>query len=176
MVLNIEGLSKNEIKAVADLEFSKKYFFRKADISQHFKNRKQLSNTLFTLKKKGRILKLGRDKYYLVPIKARKGMWFESPIIITDEMMDGKDYFIGGWYAAHYWHLTDQVPMQVDIFTTRRQGKTKVMNMRFVFHRTTKKRIERESIKGTTEGHEFRIMSKEESRRWMRPRRSVLRS
>ena len=172
----MKGLSKNEIKAVADLEFGKKYFFRKADISQHFKDRKQMSNTLFTLKKKGRILKLGRDKYYLVPIKARKGRWFESPIIIADEMMDGKDYFIGGWYAAKYWRLTDQVPMQVDIFTTRRQGKTKMMNMRFVFHRTTKKRIERESVKQTAEGHGFRIISKEESRRWMRPRRSVLRS
>jgi len=102
----------------------------------------------------------------LVPIKARYGTWTDHPLIVANEIMDGEKYYIGGWYAAYYWKLTDQVPMQVDIYTTRRQGKTNILNTRFVFHRTTKKNIKKAVTKKIGE-HNFRIMSKENSKKWM---------
>jgi predicted transcriptional regulator of viral defense system len=167
----MEGLSKKEMEIVSTLEFYQMYFFRTDEIDRLASNRTQRYNIIKSLIKKKRIIKLNKRKFYLIPIKARTGTWLEDPLIIADEMMESKDYFIGGWYAAHYWHLTDQVPMQVDIYTTRRQGKAKVMNKRFVFHRTTKKNISRLSAKERLGGHSFFIMPKEESRRWIRSRR-----
>lgn len=166
----MKGLSKKEIKVIADLEFQKKYYFTTDNIKDHFKNKKQMINTVYTLRKKARIIKLNRNKYFLVPIKARHGKWTDNEMIIADEICNSKDYFIGGWAAANYWQLTEQIPMQVDIYTTRRQGKTNILNTRFVFHRTTKKNIEK-AVKREIREHNFRIMSRENSKKWMKSRK-----
>lgn len=166
----MKGLSKKEIQVIADLEFRKKYYFATKDIKHHFKNKKQMINIVYTLRKKGRIIKLNKYKYFLVPIKARTGKWTDNPIIITDEILNGEDYYIGGWYAAHYWKLTEQIPMQVDIYTTKRQGKKKILNVRFVFHRTTEKNLEK-AVTEKIENHPFRILNKEDSKKWMKSRK-----
>jgi predicted transcriptional regulator of viral defense system len=165
----MEPLSKKEIEVISNLEFEQKYFFTRADIKSHFKKKQQITDFVFGLKKKKRILRINRAKYYLVPIKARSGAWSENSFIVADEICNGKGYFIGGWSAAKYWGLTDQIPMQVDIYTTRRQGKYKIMNMRFVFHRTTKKKIG-SAISKKIEGHLFRICTKDNSREWFKQR------
>ena len=59
--------------------------------------------------------------------------------------------------------------MQVDVYTTRRQGKKEVLNKRFMFHRTTKKRIDN-AVKKDVEGHPFFIQNKEDSKRWIKSR------
>lgn len=162
----MRGLSKKEIEIISWLEFNQKYFFSSEDIDEFSKNRTQRYNSIKNLLKKKRIVKLNRTKYFLIPIKAKSGSWAEHPFIIADEACSGKDYFIGGWAAASYWNLTDQIPMQTDIYTTRRQGKKIILNKRFVFHRTTKKRINR-VVTEIIRDHEFRIQSKEDTKKWM---------
>ena len=163
----MENLSKNEIKIISDLEFRQKYFFTRDDIRKHFDTDTKVTKTIYHLRRKGRIEKLNSFKYYLIPIKARTGRWTENPYIIADEIFNGKDYFIGGWAAAHYWGLTDQVPMQFDIWTTRRQGKTKILGVRFNFHRTTTRRIKKAVIKHVG-NHPFRIQDFESTRKWFK--------
>jgi len=158
-----------EIKVVADLEFRKKQYFTTDDIEKHFANNKQMINTIYTLRKKGRIVKLSKKKYFLIPIKARKGKWTDDPFTIADEMFDGKNYFIGGWAAANFWRLTDQIPLQIDIYTTQRQGKINILNNRFVFHRTTKNKVNKSITKKSSE-HDFKIISKKEAEKWMKLR------
>ena len=170
-MLKMSGISKNELKLVSDIEFRKKYYFSRQEIRHHFLNQKQMTNTIYTMRKKGRIIRLSKTKYFLVPIKARQGKWTDYPLIISDEMFNGQDYFVGGWYAAHYWKLTDQIPMQVDVFTTKRQGKINLLNSRFVFHRTTAQRIKTKSIVREIGKHHFKILSKREATKWMKSRR-----
>ena len=57
--------------------------------------------------------------------------------------------------------------MQIDIYTTRRQGKYNFMNMRFIFHRTTKNKI-KSAIKKEIEGHQFYIQNKETTEKWFK--------
>jgi len=166
----MRSLSKKEVQLIADLEFRQQYYFTREDIASHFANKKQLTDTLYKLKKKGRILRLNRNKYYLIPIKAREGAWADHPLIVADELMNGKDYVIGGWYAAYYWGLTEQVPFQVDIYTTKRQGAVKMLGKRFVFHRTTPARVERGEVQNLA-GHPFRIVTKAEAERWLQSRK-----
>lgn len=163
----MKGLSKTEMHVAANLEFEGKYYFTRSDIENLFVDKRQMINVLYTLRKKGRIYRLNKNKYFLVPIKARSGKWTDHPLIVADEMMDGKDYYIGGWYAAYYWQITDQIPMQVDIFTTRRQGKMALMNKRFVFHRTTQKNL-RKGILQKIEQHYFRILNKNDAKKWLK--------
>jgi predicted transcriptional regulator of viral defense system len=166
----MEGLSKKEVEIISNLEFEKKYFFRGNYISKFTKNKIQRYNTIKSLVKKKRIIRINRHKYYLIPIKAKTGSWSESTYIIADELCDGKDYFIGGWAAANYWRLTDQIPMRFDIYTTRRQGVKKILNANFIFHRTSAKRV-KNAVSEKFLNHDFRILSKEESKEWLKQRR-----
>lgn len=165
----IIGLSKKEIEIVASLEFHENYFFVINDVKQFFENKTQQYNVIKNLIRKKRIVKLNREKYYLIPIKAKSGTWSEHPHIIADEIFNGKDYFIGGWGAANYWRLTDQIPFRYDIYTTKRQGRTNVLNTRFVFHRTTQNKVNR-AVTKKIEKHPFRILNKKEMKKWMKLR------
>lgn len=171
MMLNLgvcfmQGLSKKEIEIISWLEFHKRYFFTVVEIEQFAKNKTQRYNIIKNLVKKKRIIKLNRQKYYLVPIKAKSGSWAEHPFILIDEICDGKEYIIGGWGAANYWHLTEQIPMGYDVYTTRRQGKVGVLNTRILFHRSSRKRIEKAVIKDI-QGHPFRVEPKQDSLKWI---------
>lgn len=163
------GLSKKEVEIIAWLEFYKKYFFTTEDIKDFFNSKQQRYNIIKNLIKKKRIFKLNKSKYYLVPIKAKTGGWIEHPFILADEIMDGKDYFIGGWTAANHYRLTDQIPFRTEVFSTKRQGKTKILNAGFIFRRTTHKKIER-AVTMNIEGHSFRMMNKKEMKKWMKLR------
>lgn len=166
----MEGISKKEMEIIANLEFEQRYFFTRSDIRKFFEIDQHLSDFIFGLKKKGRIIRINREKYYLIPIKARSGAWSEHPFIVADEICNSKNYVIGGWAAAKYWKLTEQVPAQIDIYTTKRQGTYKIMNMRFVFHRTTSQKIDN-GIKKSIENHQFIIIPKEKAKQWHKKRK-----
>ncbi|MBU1973982.1 MAG: hypothetical protein KKH52_01145 [Nanoarchaeota archaeon] len=165
----MEGLSKKEIELISSLEFDKKYFFTAKIVDKFAKDKTQRYNIIKHLLKKKRIIKLNRTKYFLIPVKAKTGGWSEHPFIVIDEMMNKKDYVVGGWAAAHYWRLTDQIPFQYDIYTTKRQGQVKLFHVRIVFHRTTKEKVERGVVE-TVSSHPFRIVSKKEMKKWMKLR------
>ena len=57
-MLKMSGISKNELKLVSDIEFRKKYYFSRQEIRHHFLNQKQMTNTIYTMRKKGRIIRL----------------------------------------------------------------------------------------------------------------------
>ncbi len=166
MVLALEPLSGAEMELVSSLEFHKKYFFTSADVDSIAGSRMKRYNIIKNLRRKKRIVRLNRNKYYLIPVRAKGGYWSEHPFVLVDEMMDGKDYFIGGWAAANHWGLTEQIPMRTDVYTTRRQGKVEVLNSRIVFHRSTRRRVESAIIERVAD-HPFRVLPKEESRKWL---------
>jgi len=163
----MKGLSKQEIKVIAELEFYQKYYFTKDDIRHHFNNPGEIKDFVYHLKKKGRIVKVNRIKYYLVPIKAKSGKWSDDPFVIADEICNGKDYFIGGWAAASYWHLTEQIPMRIDVYTTRRQGKARILNTNFVFHRTSKRMAAR-AIRRKIGKKKFKMAPKSVMEEWIK--------
>jgi len=173
VINKIRSLSQKEVEIIAWLEFYQKYFFTIKDISQFFKNKKQRYNIIQKLIQKKRIINLNKEKYYLIPIKARTGGWSEDSFILADEIFNGKDYFIGGWSAANYWRLTDQIPFWVEVFTTKRQGKKEILNTRFIFRRTTPEKIKKAIIKKLNK-HPFKIMSRREMKKWMKSRQSLV--
>jgi len=159
------NLSKRAVKVISDLEFQQKYYFTKKDIRKHFDSDKQLVDFIYNQRKNKRILKLNKDKYFLIPIKARYNVWTDNPFIVADEIMNGKNYYIGGWSASKYWKLTDQIPMQIDVYSPNKYGKMQVMNKRYVFHRIRGEALKK-GIKKKIEGHQFIILKKGESEKW----------
>lgn len=170
--IRIKSLSQKQVEVIAWLESYEKYFFTGESIKQFFTNKKNFYNFIHRLLAKKRIIKINRNKYYLVPIKARSGGWAEDGFIIADEIMNGRDYFIGGWSAANYWDLTDQIPFRIEIYSTKRQGRRKIFNTEFVFRRTTHNKIKKAVTKKIS-NHTFKIMNKREMEKWMKLRESA---
>ena len=162
-------LSDRAITVISDLEFQQKYYFKKSDIRKHFTGDKQLYDFIYNQRKNGRIIKLNKDKYFLVPIKARYRKWTDHPLVVADEIMNGKDYYVGGWYAAYYLKMTDQIPMQVDIYSPNKYGKQRIMNKRYVFHRIRKEALQK-GIKQNVQGHQVIILKKSEAKAWLSKR------
>lgn len=162
-----KGVSNKEMKVIAELEFNEKRYFVRKDIKHLFKNNKEMTNSIYRLVKKGRVVRLNKDKYYLVPVKARLGRWTDEPFIVIDETMNGKDYFIGGWASANYWRLTDQIPFRYDVYTTRRQGEYNILGIKIIFHRTSRKKIKKAVIR-SIKNHNFSILNRMEMKKWMK--------
>lgn len=163
---NIKSLSEQEVRVIADLEFHEKRFFTRENIKHHFDSISKISYIIHRLKTKKRIVKLNRNKYYLIPIQSRTGRWSEEAFIIADEMMNGKEYYIGGWASAYYWKLTDQIPMKIEIFTNKRGGFAKILTETFIFKKTTQKRINN-AVTKKIKMHEFKILNKKDTIKWL---------
>jgi len=166
---DITSLSKKEVEIIAELESKKMYYFSRRDIKHHFDSESKLRYALHRLISKKRIFNLNKNKYFLVPIKARYGRWTDDSFRIADEIFNGKDYYIGGWSAANYWRLTDQIPFKIEVFTNKRNGTFDVLSTKFIFKKTTQKRIDHAVIRKIGE-HSFRILGKKETKKWMNSR------
>lgn len=165
----MKGLSGKELELVSFLELKEKYFFTRDDVRRFFKNENEMNVYLHRLKEKKRIIKLNKTKYFLIPVKAFKGFWAEHPFVIVDEIFNGKNYFIRGMAAAHYWGLVDQIPTVVEVACTNKQGMKKMFGFTIIF-----KRIRPVSMKGfvkkNTGKHPFRVMSKKGVEKWLKSR------
>ncbi len=161
-----KGLSEKEIEVVSYLELKKKYFFTLNEISRFFKNKNEQGVYIFRLRKKSRIIKLNKNKYFLVPIKAIGSKWSEHPFIIIDEMMNSRNYCIVGKAAAYYWKLIEQIPFSFEVWNTKKHGKIKIFNVEIGFKKHKISELPK-SIERKIEDHKFLIATKEESKKWI---------
>jgi len=161
-----KGLSQKELEFISQLELKKKYFFTRGDIKSHFSSDNEMNVYLHRLKKKGRIIKLNKSKYFLIPVKAVNGKWSEHPFILIDETMNGKEYCIAGKAAAHYWKLIDQIPFEFLVYNTKKHALLTVFNARLHFRKRRKKNFPR-NVARKMHGHSFTIATKQESRQWI---------
>jgi predicted transcriptional regulator of viral defense system len=172
-IVEIKGLSKREVQIIASLEFNQKYFFTKEDIKDFFSNKNTLYRGIQKLLAKKRIIKINQKKYYLIPIKARLGVWTEDDYIVVDEICNSGEYYIGGWASANYWRLTDQIPFWIDVFTTNKRGRKRILNKGIIFHQIRKVDKSKYIIKNIQD-HEFKILSRKESKKWLKLRQYML--
>lgn len=159
----MNGISGREIEVISYLELEGKRFFERKDIRKFFMSDNEMNVYMHRLMMKGRVVKISKNKYYLVPIQAYHSKWSEHPFIVIDELFDGKGYCIGGRGAAHYWGITEQIPADIEVFSRTRQGKKVFFGFVIRFRRV--RRMPRH-VRKKINGHNFLIASKEESRRW----------
>ena len=165
----VSGLSKKELEIVSFLELEERFFFTRADIGRFFCSEHLLSVFLYRLKKKGRIRKINRSKYYLIPVRARGGHWSEHPFIIVDEIFNGEGYYISGMAAAHYWGLIEQLPTKVEVKCTGKQGRRSVFGVDIIFRRQRAGAL-KNFVKREVQGRGFLISSKEATKKWLESR------
>ena len=159
----MKGISGKELEAISFLELEGKRFFSKADVSRFFGSPGEMAVYIHRLVRKGRVVKIARDRYYLVPIQAYQGKWSEHPYIVIDEVFNGRGYVIGGKSAANYWGFVEQIPSVIDVFSRTRQGRKEMFGFTIRFRRV--RNLPR-STTGRVKGHQFIIATEGVSKRW----------
>lgn len=159
------SLSEKELKFISKLELKERYFFTRDNIRANFTSDNEMNVYIHRLKTKGRIIKLNKTKYFLVPVKAVGNNWSEHPFIIIDEIMNGENYCIVGKAAANYWKLIEQIPFEFEVYNTKKHGIIKIFNVRLNFKKRREKNLPKR-VKRSIYNHFFIIASKEESKKW----------
>jgi predicted transcriptional regulator of viral defense system len=153
-------LGNTELKLILTLEEEGRSIFTTADAHRILKSTRDSINTaLYRLRKKGRVEKIERGKYLLIPAKAGyKGKWAEVPFVIANYLV--RPYYIGFASALNYWGMTEQIPSVTFVVTTKRKKNIEFGPLTFKFVTITKKRFF-----GTTEekiGNDTFIVSDKE--------------
>lgn len=101
-----------------------------------------VKHILMNLAKKGRLQRIEKGKYLLVPEEAGiEGFWAEEPWVIVPHLV--KEYYIGFWTAMNYWGMTEQIPYTVFVATTKQKKKSSIKfgGQRFQFITLSKKKF-----------------------------------
>jgi len=167
---NIKGLSGKEMEMVSYLELKEKFFFKRDDVRKFFKTDNEMNVYIHRLKSKGRIRKLNKSKYYLIPVRAYEGYWSENPFIIIDEIFNGKNYYIAELAAAFFWSLIEQIPTNVVVYCKNKQGKMDIFNFTLIFKR---KRTLGDFVEKRIKGHKVLVQSKESVKKWLKEYRRM---
>ena len=111
-----------------------------------------LRKTLFRLCRKGRLTRLKRGVYLLVPAKAGlSGGWMEHSLIIGAHL--ASPYYIGFWNALNFHALTEQVPVTVSVVTKKRLKSRTVLSTGYNFITVPRKQFfgfEKKEVAGST--------------------------
>lgn len=156
------SLGPNELKLLFTLEEQGKTAFRFEDARRILKTSSpSIKNVLYRLKRKGRIEKIEKGKYLLIPAKAGyKGIWSEHSFLILPHLLDS--YYVGFYSALNYWGMTEQVPSMVLVATTARKKELEYGFTRYKFITLSKKKFFG-LVEEEISGGKFKISSKEKT-------------
>ena len=82
-------------------------------------SRESLRVVLLRLEKKGKIERIEKGKYLIIPLGAEKGKYTLHEFVIGSTLI--KPYSIAYWSALNYYGLTEQIPTTVFLQTTARK-------------------------------------------------------
>jgi predicted transcriptional regulator of viral defense system len=162
MVTKEVVLGSNELRLLFTLEEKEKMIFTSNDAYEILGTSHSLvKNVLYRLRKKGRIEKIEKGKYLLIPAKAGyNGSWSEIPYLLARYLI--QPYYIGFWSALNFWGMTEQTPRTVFVATIKRKRDFIYYSTKFEFVTLSKRKffgfVEQE-----ISGGKFWVSSKEKT-------------
>ncbi len=134
-----KGLGGKESLLLLSLARKGKKIFTIGDAGKIVKKPKK---TVFSLARKGWILRLKRGLYALVPLEI--GPKGASAFTVHNFVIAScltKPYYVGYWTALNYYGLTDQVPRTVFVAALKPKKSVKILSTEFCFVKLVKKKF-----------------------------------
>lgn len=124
-----------ELKALFEMEE------READLVSIAELRKKLKLSAIQVRKlasrlvrKKRLIRLKRGLYLFAPMKAGKeGYWTEDSLASVPRFMEGKEHYVSFWAALNHYGLNEQIPIVIQIVTTKQQRNFEALQTRYEF-------------------------------------------
>lgn len=117
------------VKTIELLNYLKKYVVFDTLVLENRlnKNRKYTNLVLYRLNKSGWIHKIERNKYTV----------YEDPFLLASHII--WPAYISGWNALKYYSLTEQVPHNISVLTTKNKKNIKLDNVKIIFKKVRAK-------------------------------------
>lgn len=124
-------LGEKEIELLSTIEREKKMEFVMEDAAAILPttSRQVIRNMLSNLARKGRIKRIKKGSYLLVPFR-QKGRAEHSLALAP---LLGKEYYVGFWSALSFWSMTEQLPLTVFIAVRTPKKERVFENTKFKF-------------------------------------------
>jgi len=125
------NIRKEELYLISRAEYEKRKLITTEFARKLFPQPMLAAAILNSLSGKGRLIKLQRGKYFLVPIKAPNQQWTPNEFVVASLWMGDVPYYVGYFTMYHYWGFTDQIPQIVHILNTKHNAKAGIGNTVF---------------------------------------------
>ncbi|MCJ2520010.1 MAG: type IV toxin-antitoxin system AbiEi family antitoxin domain-containing protein [Candidatus Thermoplasmatota archaeon] len=134
-------LGPQELNLLFTLEKEGRVAFRFSDARRILNSTDDaVKGVLRRLMEKGRIRRLEKGKYLLIPARAGvEGSWSEVPSLLVRHLID--TYYIGFWTTLNYWGMTEQVSRTVFVATTKRKRDIEYGRTTFQFVTLSQKKF-----------------------------------
>lgn len=126
-----KNLSKDELYLISRAEFEKQKLITTQFAQKLFPDKNKASRVLVFLTKKGRLIRIEKGKYILVPIKAPNQQWMPSEFIVADLWMGDTPYYIGYFTMYNYWGFIEQIPRTIFVLNTAKSCKKEISGIRY---------------------------------------------
>lgn len=126
-----KNLSKDELYLISRAEYEKQKLITTEFVQKLFPDKNKASRVLVFLTQKGRLIRIEKGKYVLVPIKAPNQQWMPNEFIVASLWMGDIPYYIGYFTMYNYWGFTDQVPRTVFVLNTGKSSKKDINGLRY---------------------------------------------
>jgi len=126
MTNGYKNLSKDELYLISRAEYERQQLITTEFAQKLFPNKNKAARVLVFLTQKGRLIRIEKGKYILVPIKAPNQQWMPNEFIVASLWMGNASYYIGYFTMYNYWGFTDQVPRMIFILNTDKSSKKQI--------------------------------------------------
>ncbi|HBG61961.1 MAG: hypothetical protein A2Y03_02935 [Omnitrophica WOR_2 bacterium GWF2_38_59] len=126
-----KNLSKDELYLISRAEYEKQNLITTEFAQKLFPDKNKASRVLVFLTKKGRLIRIEKGKYVLVPIKAPNQQWMPNEFIVASLWMGDTPYYIGYFTMYNYWGFTEQIPRTVFVLNTGKSSKKDINGIRY---------------------------------------------
>lgn len=125
------NLSKDELYLISRAEFEKQKLITTQFVQKLFPDKNKASRVLVSLTQKGRLIRIEKGKYILVPIKAPHQQWMPNEFVVADLWMGDTSYYIGYFTMYNYWGFTEQIPRTIFVLNTAKSCKKEIGGIRY---------------------------------------------
>jgi predicted transcriptional regulator of viral defense system len=126
-----KNLSKDEVYLISRVEFEKQKLITTQFVQKLFPDKNKASRVLVFLTQKGRLIRIEKGKYILVPMKAPNQQWMPNEFVVADLWMGDTPYYIGYFTMYNYWGFTEQIPRTIFILNTAKSCKKEICGIRY---------------------------------------------
>lgn len=126
-----KNLSKDELYLISRAEFEKQKLITTQFAQKLFPDKNKASRVLVFLTRKGRLIRIEKGKYILVPIKAPNQQWMPSEFVVANLWMGATPYYIGYFTMYNYWGFTEQIPRTIFVLNTAKSCKKEISGIRY---------------------------------------------
>ncbi len=125
------NLSKDEVYLISRAEFEKQKLITTRFVRKLFPDKNKASRILVFLTQKGRLIRIEKGKYILVPLKAPNQQWMPNEFVVADLWMGVTPYYIGYFTMYNYWGFTEQIPRTIFVLNTAKSCKKEISGIRY---------------------------------------------